>query len=167
MRINPEAKAAAFYLSEVLGIRRYLRPPELTALRLVRGPLPCRMLAVAAGGFSHSPPESSAESQRALLKKIMRAVGFEDFSVLELKRREDLPAFFGRLRPGSPADFVCAFGGRLAGGMAEGLKARSSFCFHTSFSLGDLDGGSSEAADRKRQLWAALQAWQNKWEQRQ
>ena len=142
----PMRQGESLYLSEVLGIKSYLCPPGQFAARRIRGALPCRMLAVTAGGPS--------ESQAALLKKIMGAIGFPDFTVLEVKKPENLPDFLSSLKPGWPADWVCLFG--------EAVSPLKGDFFFQAGSLGELEGDSSEAIERKKRLWLRLKEWRKK-----
>ena len=105
------------------------------------------MLAVAADPSSEA--YSLSENQAALLKKIMGAIGFQDFTVLEVKEAKYLPGFLNSLRPGWPADFVCLFGGGT-GGSGGAKEAQNSLELGKSWPkearLGEADAAAKPAA---------------------
>ena len=162
--------AEKFYCAEVLGIKNYLCPESIYSLRSLRGPIPCRFLAVI---FKMLSP-----SQYSLLKKIMASINIVEFTVLEIKAESVFNCLIDseeRL-----ADFICFFGGKdlvKKGSFIEKndlliLKESSkenaeqnislqnpSTSFLQVCSLEELDGSSKEVIHKKKQVWEQLKKW--------
>ena len=158
--MNPLSPSAHIYLSEVLGIKSYLCPKPIQALRIIKGAIPCRVLAVCFRALS--------PSQSALLEKIMAFVDRSGFSLLEIKSKRVLSL----LLENPPAPLICFFGG--PSGLKESLLNQSkilpvsslqkeimkkSVFFIQTGSMEELEGPSITALQRKKQLWEELKKW--------
>ena len=153
---------SARYLTEVLGIKSYVCPADIRALRHLEGGLPCRCLVVVFNSFN--------SSQKALLKKIMSSIEIFKYSVLAVKEEKILEELFEKAD--QLAQFICFFGGkdfvqegkliRSEGRLISALNERSSCSFfQTACSLEELEGHSVSVRDKKQQLWNQLKIWKN------
>lgn len=160
---KPFSPLARVYWSEVLGLKQYLCPHSVYALRFIRGGAFSKVLTVVFSPLSLS--------QKQMLKKIMASVDIFSFSVLEIKTGAGLNQlmFFKE----HLADLVCIFGGEdliEAGHLIEQYGGRlvsptqktfvKKMWFLQFCSLEDLEEGSPLIIkQRKRQIWQKLKNW--------
>ena len=153
---------SARYLTEVLGVRSYICPDSIQALRRLKGGLPCRFLVVVF--------KSLSPSQTILLKKIMSSIEVFKYSVLEVKEEKILDELFEKAD--YFAQYVCFFGGKdfvKEGQLVENegqLKSafnNNSNCsfFQTAYSLEELEENSLSVREKKQKLWSQLKLWKN------
>ena len=150
------------YLTEVLGVKNYICPASIQALRHLEGGLPCRFLAVVFSRLS--------SSQKVLLKKILSSIEVFKYSVLEVKEDKILDELFEKTD--RFAQFVCIFGGKdfvqegrlipCKGLIISALNenANCSF-FQSAYSLEELEENSLIVREKKQKLWSQLKIWKN------
>lgn len=136
--------AFSYYLTETLGIKNYLCPQEIYSFRKLSGPLPCDMLVVTEGTLSTEALQ--------LLKKIMKAIGVSDFSLMELQDLSPASDIKRFLLSKKPAKKTLLFSTKLSSLFTD------SETILTSCSLEDLLTGST-AKEKKQVLWNRLKKW--------
>ncbi|MCZ0932872.1 MAG: hypothetical protein OXJ52_06960 [Oligoflexia bacterium] len=153
---------SARYLTEVLGVKSYVCPASVQALRHLEGGLPCRFLVVVFKNLS--------SSQKALLKKVMSSIEVFKYSVLEVKEEKILDELFEKAD--HFAQFICFFGGKdfvqegwlfqSKGQLISALSDRTGCSFfQTAYSLEELEDSSLAVRDKKQKLWNQLKLWKN------
>ena len=138
--------AFSYYLTETLGIKNYLCPQEIHSFRKLSGSLPCNMLVVTEGTLSTEALQ--------LLKKIMKAIGVSDFSLMELQDLSPVSDIKRFLLEKKPAKRTLIFSTKLSSLFAD------SDTILTSCSPKDLLTGST-ARNKKRELWNRLKQWKH------
>ena len=161
-------------MSEVLGLKSYLCPKPLFALRSLKGGGACSVLNVL------FKPLFSPQSH--LLEKVMSSVDIVDFSCLEVKNLSFLEQIFRFEEGERPADLVCFFGGELEGQkewiqkrggkelvqaqgqiQAQGQTAQPPpfWFFIQTVGLEELSGNSASIRENKIALWNKLRQWKS------
>ena len=135
----------SFYLSEVLGVKKYLCPKDVFDVRQVTGGLPCTMLVVVKGEVSLK--------ENQLLHKIMQSIGYSEFTLLELKKVHFLESFMNSVEKEKLAHAVIFFGQELSYKKFKQVK-----CLNT-YSLKELEGNNGDVQTRKKELWLNLKQW--------
>ncbi|MDE0091834.1 MAG: hypothetical protein OXN83_00945 [Oligoflexia bacterium] len=153
---------SSHYVTEVLGVKNYLCPSFIHALRHLEGGWPCHFLVVVFKKLN--------SSQKALLKKIMSSIGVFKYSVLEVEEERILDGLFEKTD--CLAQFIFFFGGkdfvqegklfRQEGQLlsAFGDNIGCSF-FQTASSLEELEDNSSTVKEKKQELWKQLKLWKS------
>ena len=153
---------SARYLTEVLGVKSYICPSAVQALRHLKGGLPCRFLVVVFNNPSLS--------QKALLKKIMSSIEIFKYSLLEVKEEKVLDELFEKAD--HFAQFICFFGGKdfvqegwliQSEGQLLSVLSENPSCsfFQSAYSLEELEENSLTAREKKQKLWSQLKLWKN------
>lgn len=178
--MNSSSFISTTYMSEVLGIKNYLCPESVYALRTLKGGLPCRVLAVV------FKPLSPAQS--IMLKKIMASIEVLEYSVLEIKNSQILNQLLYNME--SLTNGVCFFGGPnlVDKGLliekdqgliqpatqastknkvepvvtSDHLEQTTSISFLQVVDLEELEGDSQEVKTKKNKLWTQLKQWKNR-----
>ena len=136
----------SYYLTETLGVKNYLCPKEIHSFRKLSGSLPCNMLVVTEGTLNTEALQ--------LLKKIMKAIGVSDFSLMELQDLSSVSNIKHFLLSKKPARKVLIFSTKLSS-----LFTDSNTIF-TSDNLEDLLTGPA-AKNKKLKLWNQLKQWEH------
>lgn len=136
--------AYSYYLTEALGIKNYLCPPEIHAFRKLSGPLPCDTLVLMEG-----TPDTKALQ---LLKKIMKAIETPDFSLMEIGDLSRTSLIRHFLLSEKPAKKTLIFSTKLSTLFADSPSIL------TSCNLEDLLTDPT-AENKKRELWSRLKQW--------
>ena len=137
----------SFYLSEVLGVKKYLCPESIFSVRHLKGGLPCNALAVVQGELSLK--------ENQLLRKIMKSIDFSDFTLLELKDLSFLESFMESVESEKLARFVIFFGQELSYEKFKRVKRLKTYA------LNKLEGNTKEVQVRKKELWLELKKWKS------
>ncbi len=137
----------SFYLSEVLGVKKYLCPENIFSIRHFKGDLPCNVLAVTLG-------ENSLKENQ-LLHKIMKSMDFSNFTLLELKNLNFLETFMDAVEDEGLANFVIFFGQKLCYDKFRQVK------YLKTYSLEELEGNTTSIQVRKKELWVELKKWKS------
>ena len=143
-RYSTNMSAYSYYLTEALGIKKYLCPPEIYAFRKLSGPLPCDTLVLTEGR-----PDTKALQ---LLKKIMKAIETPDFSLMEISDLSRIPLIRHFLLSEKPAKKILIFSTKLSNLFVDSPSLL------TCCNLEDLLTGST-AENKKRELWNRLKQW--------
>jgi len=133
------------YLREVLGIKNYLCPPSIQKIRQMEGELPTKILVITL--------ELLSDPEKQLLKKILSALGFHQYSLLQIKDLSYKKSFI--LESLELAKFVFVFGA-----MSEELNSKK-VLFQTPCSLKELTTGGMQINQKKKILWEQLKTWKS------
>ena len=133
-----------YYLTEALGIKNYLCPPEIHAFRKLSGPLPCDTLVLTEG-----TPNTKALQ---LLKKIMKAIETPSFSLMEIRDLSRISLIKHFLLSERPAKKILIFSTKLSPLFADSPSILT--CCNLENLLTSPTG-----ENKKQELWSRLKKW--------
>ena len=134
----------SYYLTEALGVKNYLCPPEIHAFRKLSGHLPCDTLILTEG-----TPDAKALQ---LLKKIMKAIEVPDFSLMEILDLSRISLVRHFLLSERPAKKILIFSTKLSALFVDSPSIL------TCCNLENLLTGPA-TENQKRELWSRLKKW--------
>ncbi|MGI9549243.1 MAG: hypothetical protein ACR2M7_04640 [Bdellovibrionales bacterium] len=133
------------YVSEVLGVKKYLCPKNIWSLRHIKGNVPCDVLVLIQG--------EASLTQQELLKKILSSVQISSYTILELKDLNMLESAMRTIENNKWTRLAIGFGQDLSYAHFKHVT------YLKTYFLKELEGAGPEIQSRKKQLWSELKKW--------